>query len=395
MSNCADKGIKTRCVHAGRREGDVFGTMHDPIYMTSNYRLPSDGTPVDWAGIHTNIYARNGNVNQFSLQDKLAAIEGAEACVVMGSGVAALSGIFLTFLKSGDHVVCSQVCYSAVGIMFRTLLPNKFNIEASMIDSNDLEAVKAAIKPNTKLIHIETPGNPTTGISDITAIAKLAKEAGALLSVDGTFASPLLQNPLALGADLSMHSMTKYINGHGDALGGCVLGKTALIDKIKEEAMVNFGGIISPFNAWLIGRGLITLPLRMRQHSQTAQQVAEFLEQSPAVRFVYYPGLKSHPQHEVAKRQMNGGYSGMISFDTKGGEADRMKFLNALRLISHAVSLGDAESLIVFPDSASPHKMQFYPEVFRQGYYRFSVGLEDAEDIIADLDQAFKACGLR
>ncbi|MDR1125137.1 MAG: PLP-dependent aspartate aminotransferase family protein [Deltaproteobacteria bacterium] len=395
MSNCADKGIKTRCVHAGRREGDVFGTMHDPIYMTSNYRLPSDGSPVDWAGIHTNIYARNGNVNQFSLQDKLAAIEGAEACVVMGSGVAALSGIFLTFLKSGDHVVCSQVCYSAVGIMFRTLLPNKFNIEASMIDSTDLEAVKAAIKPNTKLIHIETPGNPTTGISDIAAIAKLAKEAGALLSVDGTFASPLLQNPLALGADLSMHSMTKYINGHGDALGGCVLGKTALIDKIKEQAMVNFGGIISPFNAWLIGRGLITLPLRMRQHSQTAQQVAEFLEQSPAVRFVYYPGLKSHPQHEVAKRQMNGGYSGMISFDIKGGEAARMKFLNALKLISHAVSLGDAESLIVFPDSASPHKMQFYPEVFRQGYYRFSVGLEDAEDIIADLDQAFKACGLR
>lgn len=393
MSNYANQGIKTCCVHAGKREGDIYGSLHDPIYMTSNYRLPTDGTPVDWSGIHTNIYARNGSVNQFSLQDKLAAIEGAEDCVVMGSGVAALSGIFLTFLKSGDHVVCSQVSYSAVGIMFRDLFPKKFNIQASMIDSTDLAAVKAAIKPNTKLIHIETPGNPTTGITDIAAVAKLAKEIGALLTVDGTFASPLLQNPLALGADLSMHSMTKYINGHGDSLGGCVLGKTALIDKIKEEAMVNIGGIISPFNAWLIGRGLTTLPLRMRQHSENGQKVAEFLEQSPAVRFVWYPGLKSHPQHELAKRQMKGGFSGMISFDVKGDDATRLKFLNALKLLSHAVSLGDAESLIVFTDSTSP-KMAYYPEVFRQGFYRFSVGLEDAEDIIADLGQAFKASGL-
>ena len=241
------KGILTKCIHAGNKKNDTYDALHTPIYMTSNYRLPTDGTPVDWSGIHTNIYTRNGNVNQFVLQDKLSAVEGAEDCVVLGSGVAALSGVFLTFLDSGDHVICSKVCYSAVNILFRKLLPDKYHIEVDMVDTTDLNEVKKAIKPNTKLIHVETPGNPTTGISDIAEISKIAKGADALLSVDGTFASPLCQKPLELGADLVIHSMTKYINGHGDSLGGCVLGKTQLIDMIKEQAMVNIGGILSPF----------------------------------------------------------------------------------------------------------------------------------------------------
>ena len=382
-------GINTTSIHAGKRHDDVNGAMHDPIYLTSNYRLPTDGTPVDWSGIHSNIYARNGSVNQFVLQDKLAAVEGAESCVVMGSGVSALAGVFLTFLQSGDHVVCSEVCYSAVGILFGDLLPRKFHIEATMVDSTDLEQVKAAIQPNTKLIHIETPGNPTTGISDIAAIAALAKLQGAMLTVDSTFASPLYQKPLQLGADLVIHSMTKYINGHGDALGGCVLGSLALIDKIKEEAMVNFGGIISPFNAWLVSRGMITLPLRLRQHSENAQKVAEFLENNNQVRFVHYPGLKSHPHYELAAQQMTG-YAGMISFDIIGDETAHLRFMQELELVAHAVSLGDSESLIVYTEPESK-KMEHYPDLFRQGFYRFSVGLEDAEDIIADLEQAFAA----
>lgn len=382
-----DAGIKTLCIHAGNKKDDIYGSINQPIYMTSNYHVPTDGSPVDWSGINTNIYARNRNVNQMVLQDKLSALEGAEDCVVLASGVAALSATFITFLNSGDHIVCSQVCYSAVNILFRELLPQKYNIEVTFVDSTNTDEVKNAIRPNTKLVHIETPGNPTTGISDLEAIAKIAHGAGALLSVDSTFASPILMKPIKMGADLVIHSMTKYINGHGDTLGGCILGKKKLIDKIKLEAMVNIGGVISPFNAWLVARGVATLPLRMKQHSETGQKVAEFLENHPMVRFVHYPGLKSHPHHELAKTMIHGGFSGMMAFDIIGGEAEHLKFLDSLQLITHAVSLGDIETLIVYTDSKSP-KMAHYPEIYRQGFYRFSVGLEDTEDIIKDLSDA-------
>lgn len=380
----------TLCVHAGNHTDDVTGAVKDPIYMSNTYRLPTDGSPVDWSGIHSYIYARNGNRNQFTLQDKLCAIEKAEACVVLGSGVAALAGTFLTFLKTGDHVVCSKVCYSAVGHLFNELLPDKFQIQVSLVDTTDLEEVKAAIRPNTRLIHVETPGNPTTGISDIAEIAKLAHGVNALLSVDSTFGSPIFQTPIELGADLLIHSMTKYINGHGDSLGGCVLGKTQLIDRIKEQIMVNFGGVLSPFNAWLITRGLTTLPLRMRQHSENAMAVARFLESCPDVRFVYYPGLESHPHHALASRQMHGGYSGMICFDICGDEQAHLRFIQNLKLLTYAVSLGDGESLLVYTEAGS-EKMQYYPEIFKEGFYRFSVGLEDAEDLIQDIANAIAA----
>ena len=240
---------------------------------------------------------------------------------------------------------------------------------------------------------METPGNPTTGISDLDAIAEIAHAAGAKLSVDATFAGPICVYPLKHGADLEVHSMTKYINGHGDSLGGCVMGKTELIDQIKELAMVNYGGILSPFNAWLIARGLVTVPLRMKQHSAVALAVAEYLETCPAVRFVWYPGLKSHPQHERAVKLMNDQYSGMISFDIKGDEKTHQKFLDSLHLVTHAVSLGDVESLIVYYDKNSD-KLPHYPAIYQEGFYRFSVGLEDAEDVIDDLRQALESCGL-
>lgn len=387
------KKATTIAVHAGKREDDSFNAINEPIYMTSNYRLPTDGTSIDWSGINSNIYARNRNVNQIVLQDKLCALTGADDCAVFASGVAALAAVFTTFLNSGDHVIVSEVCYSATNILFRELLPQKYKIEVTFVDSTDTEAIKTAIKSNTKLIHIETPGNPTTEISDVEAIAKVAHNASALLSVDATFAGPISLYPLKLGADIEIHSMTKYINGHGDALGGCVLGRSELLTKVKEIAVVNFGGVLSPFNTWLITRGLMTVPLRMMQHSNTAHKVSQFLERSPAVRFVWYPGLESHPQHERAEKHMQGQYSGMMSFDIKGDEKTHFEFLKSLKLVTHAVSLGDIESLIVYYDKNSD-KLPHYPAIYQEGFYRFSVGLEDADDLIDDLQQAFKACGL-
>lgn len=388
----ANADVHTIAVHGGARKDDTFGAINQPIYMTSNYRIPTDGTPVDWSGTESNIYARNRNVNQMVLQDKLCALTGAEDCAVFASGVAALAGVFIPFLNSGDHAVISEVCYSATNLLFRKYLPEKYGIEVTFVDSTDTEAVKAAIRPNTKLIHVETPGNPTTGISDIEAIAEMAHAAGALLSVDATFCGPIRIYPLKLGADLEIHSMTKYINGHGDSLGGCVLGRKELLAQVKEIAMVNFGGILSPFNAWLVARGLTTLPLRMEQHSKVALAVAQFLENHPATRFVWYPGLESHPQHDRARKLMGGQYSGMISFDFNGTEEQHQKFLDSLTLVTHAVSLGDVESLIVYYDRNSD-KLPHYPEIFRKGFFRFSIGLESAEDLIADLSQALEACG--
>ena len=379
----------TTAVHGGSRKDDAFGAINEPIYMSSNYRIPTDGTPVDWSGTNSNIYQRNRNVNQMVLQDKLCALTGAEDGAVFASGVAALAAVFTTFLNSGDHAVVSEVCYSATNLLFREYLPKKYNIEVTLLDTTDTEAVRAAVRPNTRLIHVETPGNPTTGISDLDAIAGIAHAAGAILSVDATFAGPICIYPIKHGADLEIHSMTKYINGHGDSLGGCVLGRTELINRVKELAMVNYGGILSPFNAWLVARGLVTAPLRMRQHSEVAMKVARWLESNPAVRFIWYPGLESHPQHDRAVRYMNGQYSGMISFDISGDEAAHQKFLDSLTLVTHAVSLGDVESLIVYYDKTSD-KLPHYPEIYREGFFRFSIGLEDAEDIISDLQQTME-----
>jgi methionine-gamma-lyase len=240
------------------------------------------------------------------------------------------------------------------------------------------------------LIHLGTPGNPTIGVSDIAAIAH---KKGILLSVDNTFASPYLQRPAELGADLTVESLTKYINGHGDALGGSVSGKKELINQIRAEAMVNLGGSISPFNAWLIMRGSVTLPLRMRQHSESALKIARFLKENPAIRFVAYPGLESDCAHEVASRQMENGYSGMIPFGLKGDADARNRFVSYLRVITSAVSFGHDESLIVFlgPDD---ERQYLYLEKFHGGFFRFSVGLEDTDDIIGDIRQALEQTGL-
>ncbi|MFX3616824.1 MAG: PLP-dependent aspartate aminotransferase family protein [Sporolactobacillus sp.] len=393
MTDYRETDFITRCIHVGNDIDKETGAIRRPITMANSYRLPDDASALNWSDPNNLIYTRTTSANQIYLQQRLASLEGGEDCVVLASGVSALSAVFFSFLDKNAHVICSDVSYIAVYRLLEQYLPDKYGIETSLVDTSSLEAVRQAIRPNTKLIHIETPGNPTTRISDIAEIAKIAHEAGALLSVDSTFASPYLQQPLALGADLVVQSLTKYINGHGDAMGGAVIGNKQLIDKIKTEAMVNIGGCISPFNAWLIMRGVVTLPLRMKQHSESAQKIAEFLEAHPAVSFVAYPGLKSHPQHEIAKKQMSL-YSGVLAFGIKGDSETINQFVNSLKIIISAVSLGHDESLIVFigPDD---ERISFYSEAFRKhGFLRLSVGLEGAGDLIADLEQAFRAAGL-
>jgi len=392
MSDKTKYSFETKCIHTGNAIDKETGAIRRPLTMANSYRLPEDASTMNWSDPNQLVYTRNTSANQIYLQEKLAALEGGEDCVVLGSGVSALAGVFFTFLEKDAHVICSNVSYIAVYRLLQEYFPDKYGVETSLVDTANLQEIKAALRPNTKIIHIETPGNPTTRVSDIAEIAKLAHSVGALLTVDSTFASPFLQHPLELRADLVIHSLTKYINGHGDAMGGAVIGQRELIDKIKGQAMVNLGGVISPFNAWLIMRGVVTLPLRMKQHSESALEIAQFLESHPAVEFIAYPGLTSHPQHEIAKKQMTM-FSGVMAFGLKADVDTHNKFVNSLELIVPAVSIGHDESLIVYvgPNDERNH---FYPNEFKNGHLRFSVGLEAAEDIINDLKQAFKKCGL-
>lgn len=385
----AEYGFQTRAVHTGNDVDGETGAIKRPITMANSYELPYDPTDVNWSSAEGNLYTRNGGSNQKYLQEKIASLEGGEDCIVLASGVAALSGLFFALLESGDHVIFSSVTYIAVYRLLNELLNNKFHVETTIVDTSDLDAVRRAVRPNTKLIHIETPGNPTLTVSDIRAIAGIAHENGALLSVDNTFASPYNQRPIELGADFSIESLTKYINGHGDAMGGSIVGKKEYLDVIRAQSQVNLGATISPFNAWLIMRGSVTLPLRMRQHNENALAVARWLEKQPGVSFVAYPGLESSRGHEVAKRQMAPGFGGVVSFGLKGDHDAHNRFVSHLKVITSAVSLGHDESLIVFLGE-NDERQYLYPEEFHNGFFRMSVGIEDAEDIIEDLRQALE-----
>ena len=386
-------GFMTRAVHTGNDVDAETGAIKRPITMGNSYELPYDPTDMNWSSAAGNLYTRNGGSNQKYLQEKLASLEGGEDCIVLASGVAALSGLFFALLESGDHVIFSSVTYIAVYRLLNELLNNKFHVETTIVDTTDPENVRRAMRPNTKLIHIETPGNPTLSISDIRAIAQIAHENGALLSVDNTFASPFNQRPIELGADFSIESLTKYINGHGDAMGGAIIGRTEHLDRIRAQSQINLGGVVSPFNAWLIMRGSVTLPLRMRQHNESALKVARWLEAQPCVSFVAYPGLESNKGHETAKKQMSPGFGGVMSFGLKADHDTHNRFVQNLRVITSAVSLGHDESLIVFLGE-DDERQYLYPEEFHNGFFRFSIGLEDTEDIIADLKQALEKTGL-
>jgi methionine-gamma-lyase len=314
--------------------------------------------------------------------------------VALATGVAALHAVFFTFVDSGDHVVVSDVTYEATWRLFAELLPVKYGVEVTFVDVADTAAVAAAMRENTRLVHVETIANPTTKVADIAAVAGIAHRGGALLSVDSTFTPPPLYRPLADGADLVVHSLTKYINGHGDAMGGAVVGRRELVGRIRSAAMVDVGGVISPFNAWLILRGSVTLPLRLRQHLATAQRLAELLDRDPRVAYVAYPGLPSHPQHDLATRQFGGrGHGAVVSFAVDGDPDAQNRFVAGLRVITSAVSLGHDESLVVHVGTDGPRVAAYPPEFRRYGHLRFSVGLEDADDLAADLraalDQTF------
>lgn len=386
--------ITTQAIHTGTDYDEGTGAVRRPLHMANSYKLPDDLSKVNYSSTDLLMYARNGNPNQHWLEEKVAALHGADDAIVLASGVGALHALFWTLLSSGDRVVYPNVSYMAVYRMFHELFNKKFGVDTVQVDMTDLEAVKVAITPGTRLVHIETPDNPTCGVTDIKAIAELAHANGALLSVDNTFASPMNQHPLELGADFVVESLTKFVNGHGDAQGGAIISNDLeTMDRIRYEAQVNVGSVISPFNAWQIFRGSVTYPLRMERINQSTQTVAEWLEQRQNVTFVAYPGLPSNKGHELAVRQMRGGYGGVISFGLATDDKTVERFCAALKVITFAVSLGHDESLI-FPQPSYDERINLYPEQFRNGFIRFSIGLEAPEDIIGDLDQALKAVGL-
>lgn len=376
-------------MHGGNAVDPGTRAIRTPLVMANSYALPEDPSSLSWSGFDTPLYTRNFGVNQIALQHKLAALERAEEAVVLASGVAALHAVFFSLLRTGDHAVISDVTYEATFRLFRDILPARYGVEATFVDTSDPDAVRAAIRPGTKLVHTEVVANPTTRVCDIPAVAAIAHEAGALLSVDSTFTPPPLYRPLEHGADLVVHSLTKFVNGHGDAMGGAVLGATELLDPIRADVMIDVGGVISPFNAWLISRGAITLPLRLRQHLASAQRVAAFLASRPEVAYVAYPGLPSHPQHELARRLFDGEPPGAVLAFALDGDADAQnRFVADLRVITSAVSVGHDESLIVHVGPDGPRAAHWPAEFRRYGHLRLSVGLEDPDDLIADLASA-------
>jgi methionine-gamma-lyase len=395
--------FETLAIHAGEDADPTTGALRLPLHMATTFKLPKFGVKLFDALMMDSsrppfAYTRWGNPTLRALEDRLSALEGTKSAVVTASGMAAVSALIFTLLSGGDHLIASEVCYAGSVELFGLHLP-RFGIEVSLVDTSDPAQVRAALRPNTKLIYVETPANPILRIADIAALAEIAHEAGALLAVDSTWAGPSLQKPLALGADYVLHSLTKYINGHGDALGGAVLGSESAIQRIRKDMLVHLGGALSPFNAWLIARGLITLPQRMQRHCENALRVAQFLEGHPKVERVFYPGLESHPHHALATRQMSG-FGGMLTFRLKDGLGAAITLAEKIRLFSYATSLGHAHSLLFYyPTDMYIDAMPFYTEEQKrrirewtgEGLVRASIGLESAADLIRDLDQALRA----
>lgn len=394
--------FETRCVHAGESTDSDTRAIRKPIHMANSYELPTDIEELlavfSWDNLDKFQYTREHSPTPRSLEKRLSALEGSENCVVAASGMGAISAALFTILNAGDHIIASEVCYTGTQELFGFHLP-RFGVNVSLVDTSELNEVEAAVTPETKAIYVETPGNPLVSVSDIEAIAEIAHKQDTLLMVDSTWSGLCTQKPLALGADLVIHSATKYLNGHGDALGGAIMGSKALLGKIREYGIVHLGACISPFNAWLIMRGLVTLPLRMKQHSENALKVARFLETQPKVNLLRYPGLAGHPQHDIAARQMSD-FSGMLNFSLDIELLQNFEFIKNLKLIKHAVSLGHDQSLLIYIPTAfffddmvvlNDAQKQKYEAIMGEGIYRFSVGLEDADDIIDDLKQAIDA----
>jgi cystathionine beta-lyase/cystathionine gamma-synthase len=390
------RGVRTLAVHAGEGVDPVTRASSPNLAMSVTF-APEEVTGFsarNRQGYESFVYARLSNPTVRQLEDKLAALEGAESCQCYASGMAASSALLLGRLSSGDHLVISDTNYVGTAELVRDTLP-RFGIAVTPVDTSDLEMVAAAIGPRTKMLWIETPANPIMRLADIAAVSALAHGRGVRdVAVDSTFATPIATRPIDFDADFVVHSLTKYIGGHGDAMGGAVLGRKADLDALNLEATVHYGGVLSPFNAWLIMRGTATLPIRMKAHEETALAVARFLEGHKRVRRVIYPGLASHPQHALARRQM-ANFSGMMSFAVDDGPALARRMVDRLSVIHFAVSLGHHRSLLYWIPTDALMRSSFrledellrrYREWAGDGLFRLSVGLEDADDLCTDLD---------
>lgn len=392
MENKKKLGFSTRQIHAGY-EANKYGALGTPIYQTSTFIFDSAEQGGRRFAMEEDgyIYTRLGNPTTNSLERKIADLEGAEACVATSSGMGAITSALWTLLKAGDHIIAGKTLYGCT-FAFITHGLTRYGVEVTMVDTSDPENVRKAMQENTKVIYLETPANPNMYISDIGAIAEIAHEReDCKVVVDSTYSTPYIQRPLELGADVVVHSATKYLNGHGDVIAGFVAGEAELMSEVKFFGLKDMtGSVLGPFEAFLINRGLKTLDLRMEKHCANAMKVAEFLEGHKAVEKVMYPGLKSFPQYDLAKKQMSLP-GAMIAFEVKGGVDAGRNLMNAVELCTLAVSLGDAETLIQHPASMthSPYTPEERAESdIAEGLVRLSVGLEDADDIIADLKQA-------
>jgi cystathionine gamma-synthase/methionine-gamma-lyase len=391
--------FETLALHGGETARDVGAPVtQGPVLATAYFTHP------DAAGFSANdlradaphFYTRWSNPTLQLLEQRLALLEGGDAAVSFGSGMAAITALLSERLEAGDHLVLSDVCYAGVAEFAAHALP-RMGVTFSVADSSDPASVAAAMRPNTRLVHVETPANPILKLTDLAAVAAVVHAGGAELSVDSTIATPVGTNPLALGADYVCHSLTKYLCGHGDALGGAIIGRAGRMADLRVNALIHHGGVLSPFAAYLILRGMETLPLRMERHEANARAVAQFLEAHPRVRKVLWPGLASHPQAELARRQMRN-FSGLMSFSVKsGGAALARQLADRLKLVSYAVSLGKTKSLCFYIPTDDILRASFHLDAAAEakyrdwagdGVFRVSVGIEGAADIIADFEQA-------
>lgn len=375
-------GFDTRVIHAGQSPEPHTGAIMTPIFQTSTYVQKSPGE-------HTGFeYSRTQNPTRHALEDCLASLEGAEHGIAFASGCAATTTL-MHLLRSGDHVVCGDDVYGGTYRLFTRVFPH-MGLEYTFVDSTDLGAMERAFRPETKLVWLESPTNPLLKICDIKAICEMAHARGVQVVVDNTFMSPYFQNPLALGADIVVHSTTKYINGHSDVVGGVVLTSDDDLASRLRFLQNSIGAVPGPMDCWLVLRGVKTLSVRMREHARSAQRVAEFLEAHPSVEKVIYPGLASHPQHELAKRQMSG-FGGMISFVVKGGLEKARRVLETVEIFALAESLGGVESLIEHPaimtHASVPREVRESLGI-SDGLIRISVGIEDLDDLLQDLARA-------
>ena len=390
-----NSGFGTKAIHGGKMKDTQYGALTMPIYQTSTFEFDCcEQGGRRFAGEEKGyIYTRLGNPSISAVENKVALLEGGEACAAASSGMGAVSACVWSIAGAGKHILADETLYGCTFALLNHGM-TRYGVEVTFVDTSDLEQVKANLKENTVCVYLETPANPNLKISDIQAVAELAHAYNPAIQVvcDNTFASPYLQRPLELGADVVIHSATKYLNGHGDVIAGFVVGTEAFINEVKMFGLKDMtGATLGPFEAFLIMRGLKTMEIRMERHCENAKKVAEYLVKQEKVERVYYPGLETHPGYEIAKKQMQD-FGAMISFEVKGGKEGGMKFVNSLSMIPIAVSLGDAETLVQHPASMT-HSVYTEEELkaagISAGLIRLSVGLENAEDIIADLELGF------